>query len=86
MTKATVAQMAAFTGADQADIDAELEAAFPAAIGAEDYQRLLNEQWLPFQGKAHMDQPFEDAVESEVRSAHAFLETLSPVATPNAST
>lgn len=74
MTKATVAQMAAFTGADQAD------------IGAEDYQRLLNEQWLPFQGKAHMDQPFEDAVESEVRSAHAFLETLSPVATPNAST
>ncbi|EWS65671.1 hypothetical protein Y695_01061 [Hydrogenophaga sp. T4] len=76
MTKTTIAQMAAFAGADQADIDAELEAAFSEAIGAEDYQRLLDEQWLPFQGEARMDLPFQDAVASEVRAARAFLETL----------
>lgn len=76
MTKTTIAQMAAFAGADQADIDAELESAFSEAIGAGDYQRLLHEQWLPFQGKAHMDLPFQDAVASEVRAARAFLETL----------
>ena len=76
MTKASIAQMAAFTGADQSDIDAELEAAFSEAIGQNDYQRLLDQKWLPFQGTKHMTLVFQDAVEKEVRAAREFLESL----------
>jgi hypothetical protein len=68
--------MAKFTGADQADIDSELEEAFSGAIGATDYQRLLDEKWLPFQGTAHLNMTFPDALGKEVAAAREFLGSL----------
>lgn len=76
MSTLTIAQMAAITGSDKTAIDAELETAFSEAVGEKDYQRLLDQQWLPFQGTAHMNLQFQDAVAAEVRAAREFLEAL----------
>jgi hypothetical protein len=59
-----------------AERDAALESAFADAIGHDKYQRLLDESWQPFAGKAHLSMSLEDAVAREVKAATEFLETL----------
>jgi hypothetical protein len=59
-----------------AERDAALESAFADAIGHEKYQRLLDESWQPFAGKAHLSMSLENAVAREVKAATEFLETL----------
>ena len=59
-----------------AERDAALESAFADAIGHDKYQRLLDESWQPFAGKAHLSMSLEDAVAREVKAANEFLETL----------
>ena len=61
--------------------DAALEAAFVDAIGHDKYQRLLDEQWLPFEGAAHLALPLADAVAREVKDATEFLQSLDDGAT-----
>ena len=56
--------------------DENYETAFAQAIGADQYQRLLNEQWLPFQGESHKRLPFPEAVLREVARAQEFLAAL----------
>ena len=59
-----------------AERDAGLESAFADAIGHDAYQRLLDENWKPFAGKAHLSMPFGAAVEREVHAATKFFKTL----------
>ena len=61
---------------DDSERDATLELAFADAIGHDKYQRLLDEQWLPFAGTAHLSMSLKDAVAREVKAATEFLETL----------
>lgn len=61
---------------DGSERDAALESAFADAIGHDNYQRLLDEKWLPFAGTAHLSMSFEDAVARELKSASEFLEDL----------
>lgn len=62
---------------DQAQRDhATLESEFADAIGHDTYQRLLNEQWLPFQAHWHLSMRPEDAIAREVANAREFLASL----------
>jgi len=56
--------------------DEQLETAFADEIGASDYQRLLDEKWLPFQGDSHSNRTFNEAVKKEVQAAREFLASL----------
>lgn len=56
--------------------DEEYETAFADAIGSDQYQRLLNEQWLPFPSEDHKRLPFAEAVTREVKRAKEFLDGL----------
>jgi hypothetical protein len=56
--------------------DEEYETAFSEAIGADLYQRLLDEKWLPFPGEKHKRLPFAEAVQREVKNARDFLDSL----------
>lgn len=75
MSTTTLGEEIASGRISQTELDANLETAFADAIGPARYQRLLDEQWLPFAGKTHMKMPFAAAVDSEVQSAIAFLES-----------
>ena len=61
---------------DSMPVDEEYETAFADAIGSDQYQRLLNERWLPFPGEDHKRLPFAEAVTREVRRAKEFLDGL----------
>mgnify|MGYP003661735571 CR=1 FL=1 len=56
--------------------DAALESAFADAIGHDKYQRLLDEQWLPFEGTSRLSLSLADAVAREVKAATEFLQSL----------
>lgn len=56
--------------------DATLGSQFADAIGHDTYQRLLDEQWLPFQGHWHLSMRTEDAIAREVANAREFLAGL----------
>jgi hypothetical protein len=56
--------------------DEEYETAFAEAIGADQYQQLLDEQWLPFQSEHHKRLPLPEAVRREVQRAQDFLASL----------
>ena len=58
---------------------ATLESAFADAIGHDNYQRLLDQKWLPFAGKTHLSMSLADAVAREVKAATKFLQTLDTV-------
>jgi hypothetical protein len=71
--------------------NAQLESAFSEAMGAINYQRLLDEKWLPFQGESHLKLSNKEAVAREVAAATEFLseldgETAAELATPRSST
>lgn len=61
---------------DMGPSPADLEEAFSEAIGPEVYQKLLGEQWLPFQGVAHLRLSKKEAVAREVVAAREFLASL----------
>lgn len=58
---------------------ATLESAFADAIGHDNYQRLLDQKWLPFAGRTHLSMSLADAVAREVKAATKFLQTLDTV-------
>lgn len=61
---------------DRSEEDTALELAFVDAVGQENYQKLLNEGWLPFHGSLHEKLEFATAVANEVKEAQEFLASL----------